>query len=86
MGTLFLGEGRILVVKNLRFRLTEAVDALLHITYHEIIIASKALLGYRMENGLLQIVTVLVLIHHDFFEEGRHLLGHRAKLMGGAIH
>ena len=57
----------------------EAVDALLHVPHGEEVLPVP---GHRLEDGVLDLVGVLVLVHQDLPVPGRHLL---PQLRGGAV-
>ena len=58
---LFFLVGLKLVIKNLRIRLTEAVDRLLDISHHEAVTPIRQ----ELQHPLLSMVGILVLIDHN---------------------
>ena len=57
-----------------RFRLSETIDTLLHISHHETVIPPLPAAGDAFEDRLLDQVAVLVFIHHDLREIfGKHI-------------
>ena len=67
----------ILLHKQLRPGQTKPVDALLHVPHSEDVLP---VFGHRPEDGVLDLVGVLVLVHQDLPVSGRHLL---PQLCGG---
>ena len=65
--------------ENGGIRQAEAVDALLHVPHGEEVLPVP---GHRPENGVLDLVGVLVLVHQDLHIPSRHLL---PQLRGGAV-
>ena len=72
-------EGRVLGQEDGGVRQTEAVDALLYVPYGEEVFAR---LGHRLEDGVLDLVGVLVFVHQDFGVSGGDLL---PQLRGAAV-
>ena len=71
--------GLILFQKQLRFRETELIDTLLHISDHKHIRGSKPLSGDTADQRLLYLVAVLILVHQDLLENFRKLVRHRSR-------
>lgn len=63
--------------ENGGIRQAKAVDALLHVPHSEDVLP---VFGHRLEDGVLDLVGVLVLVHQDLPVSGRHLL---PQLCGG---
>ena len=68
--------------KQRRIGQPEAVDGLLHVAHHKAVAARP---GDGLEDGLLDGVGVLVLVHQNFVEPGADLPGHGGGLMGVAV-
>ena len=68
------GECPVLLQKQIRLRLAEAIYGLLHVAHKEPV--GIALFGDRGKNRLLHTVGILILIHHDLLKLLRNLSGH----------
>ena len=71
----FFGIAEIFFQKDFRPCLTEAVNGLLHIPHHKPVAGSILLPGHSPQEIFLDIVAVLILIHHDFLKLSRQLPG-----------
>ena len=68
--------GLILFQKQLWFRETELIDALLHIPHHKHIRRPEPLPGNTADQRLLDLVAVLILIHKNLLIDSRKLVRH----------
>ena len=73
--------GLILFQKQLWFRETELIDALLHITHHKHIRRPEPLPGNTADQRLLDLVAVLVFVHKDLLVDLREFIRHQSRLM-----